>query len=128
MLELFESMVYEFEDFRLDAKSHKLYRRNTGEIVPLTPKAVEVLLYFVRNAGRTVVKDELLDAVWGDAVVEESNLSQTIFVLRKALGENTKDPRFILTAPGRGYQFIANVKAIHPEDNILGESVGRLRC
>lgn len=122
MFELFESTVYEFEDFRLDAKSHKLYRRNTGEMVPLTPKAVEVLLYFVRNTGRTVAKDELLDAVWGDAVVEESNLSQTIFVLRKALGENTKEPRFILTSPGRGYQFIADVREINPEDKILDES------
>ncbi|MGQ0541412.1 MAG: winged helix-turn-helix domain-containing protein [Blastocatellia bacterium] len=123
MIELFESTVYEFEEFRLDAKSHKLYRREADELVPLSPKAAGVLLYLVRNAGRVISKDELLEAVWGDAIVEESNLSQTIFVLRKALGENTKEPRFILTAPNRGYQFIAEVKADHPEDNILDESI-----
>jgi len=122
MIELSESRIYEFEEFRLDAKSHRLFRRETGELVPLTPKAVEVLLYLVENAGRVLSKDEILEAVWENAFVEESNLSQTIFVLRKTLGENTKEPRFILTAPNRGYQFIAEVKKINTDDEILEES------
>jgi len=122
MIELSESRVYEFEEFRLDAKSHRLFRRETGELVPLTPKAVEVLLFLVRHAGRVLSKDELLEAVWENSFVEESNLSQTIFVLRKTLGEDTKKPRFILTAPNRGYQFIAPVREIAPEDAVLEES------
>ncbi len=122
MIELSESRIYEFEEFRLDAKSHRLFRLETGEIVPLTPKAVELLLYLVENAGRVLSKDELLDKVWDNSFVEESNLSQTIFVLRKTLGENTKEPRFILTAPNRGYQFIAPVRELNSEDKILEES------
>ncbi len=122
MIELSESRIYEFEEFRLEAKSHRLFRRAGGEIVPLTPKAVELLLFFVRNAGRILSKDELLDAVWENSFVEEANISQTIFVLRKTLGENTKKPRFILTVPNRGYQFIAQVSEINPNDSILEES------
>ena len=122
MIGLSESKIYEFEEFRLDAKSHRLFRRESGKLVPLTPKAVELLLVLVESRGRILSKDELLDTVWGNSFVEESNLSQTIFVLRKTLGENTKEPRFILTAPSRGYQFIAPVKEIHSEDEILGES------
>ncbi len=122
MIELSESRIYEFEEFRLDAKSHRLFRRESGELVPLTPKAVELLLFFVQNAGRVLSKDELFEAVWENSFIEEANLSQTIFVLRKTLGENTKNPRFILTAPNRGYQFIAPVKEIHSDDRILEES------
>lgn len=110
MSDLSESKVYEFEEFRLDAKSHRLFRRDSGMLVPLTPKAVELLLALVQSNGRILTKDELLELVWENSFVEESNLSQTIFVLRKVLGENTKEPRFILTVPNRGYQFIAPVK------------------
>ncbi len=122
MIELSESRIYEFEEFRLDAKSHRLFRRAAGELVPLSPKAVELLLFLVQNAGRSLSKEELLDAVWENSFVEEANLSQTIFVLRKTLGENTKEPRFILTLPNRGYQFIAPVKEINADDEILEES------
>ena len=122
MIELSESRIYEFEEFRLEAKSQRLFRRETGELVPLTPKAVELLLFFVRQAGRILSKEELLDAVWKNSFVEESNLSQTIFVLRKTLGENTKNPRFILTVPNRGYRFIAPVNETGARDAILEES------
>ncbi len=122
MIDLSESKVYEFEEFRLDAKSRRLYRRETGTVVPLTPKAVELLLVLIENKGRITSKDELLDTVWGNSFVEESNLSQTIFVLRKTLGENTKEPRFILTAPNRGYQFIAPVIETGTGNEILEES------
>ena len=121
MIELSESRIYEFEEFRLDAKSQRLFRRAGGELVPLTPKAVGLLLFFVRNPGRVLTKEELLDEVWENSFVEESNLSQTIFVLRKTLGENTKEPRFILTVPNRGYQFIAPVSEISSKDSILEE-------
>jgi DNA-binding winged helix-turn-helix (wHTH) protein len=102
-----ESEVYEFGDFRLDARSYRLFRG--AERVSLTPKAAEVLIALVRAAGRVVSKEELLDTVWGGAFVEDANLSQSIFLLRKALGEDKNDPRFLLTLPNRGYQFIAAV-------------------
>lgn len=115
MFEFSQSKIYKFDEFRLDAKSPWLFRRATGELVRLTPKAVELLLFLVQNRGQVLTKDRLLEAVWDNSFVEEANLSQTIFVLRKALGENTKAPRFILTAPNRGYQFIAAVKEINRE-------------
>lgn len=122
MIDLSESNIYEFEEFRLDAKSHRLFRRANGELVPLTPKAVELLIVLIENKGRILSKEKLLDTVWGNSFVEESNLSQTIFVLRKTLGENTKEPRFILTAPNRGYQFIAPVFETGTGNEILEES------
>ncbi len=122
MIELSDSKVYEFEEFRLDAKSHRLFLQKSGELVPLTPKAVDLLLFLVKNRGKVLTKDELLDNVWGNSFVEESNLSQTIFVLRKSLGENTKKPRFILTSQGLGYQFIADVREKAAGDEILEDS------
>lgn len=113
MIELSESKVYEFDEFRLDTKNQRLFRRDSGELVPLTPRAVDLLLVLVQSGGRILTKDELLDTVWGNLFVGESNLSQTIFILRKTLGENTKEPRFILTAPNRGYQFIASVNELN---------------
>ncbi|MEO6393501.1 MAG: tetratricopeptide repeat protein [Pyrinomonadaceae bacterium] len=120
MIELSEPKIYEFEEFRLDGRSHCLFRRETGELVPLTPKAIELLLVLVERPGQVLSKDELLDKVWGKSFVEEANLSQTIFVLRKTLGENTKQPRFILTSPNRGYQFIGSVRSFMTDDAVLG--------
>ena len=119
MFELSETRIFEFQGFRLNAKSQRLYCRDSAELVPLTPKAVELLIALVQNKGRVVSKKELLDTVWGDSFVEEANLSQTIFVLRKALGDDRKEPRFILTAPNRGYQFIAEIVEMNLEDKIL---------
>jgi DNA-binding winged helix-turn-helix (wHTH) protein/TolB-like protein/tetratricopeptide (TPR) repeat protein len=119
MLELSPSTIYEFGEFRLNAKSRRLFRGPSGELVPLSPKAAELLLVLVQNKDRVLTKDELLEAVWGDTIVEESNLSQTIFVLRKALQENTKEPRFILTIPNRGYRFIGTVGQSAVEDTVL---------
>lgn len=122
MFELFESTIYDFGDFRLDVRSHRLIRRESGEIVALPNKAFEVLRVLVQHAGRSISKDELFEEVWKDSIVEESNLSQTIFLLRKALGDDTKQPSFILTVPGRGYQFIAPVSRRNEDDSILDES------
>jgi TolB-like protein/DNA-binding winged helix-turn-helix (wHTH) protein/Tfp pilus assembly protein PilF len=100
------SNLYEFDEFRLDAQSRVL--RRGGTTVPLTPKAFDVLLLLIQNAGRIVTKDELMKAVWPDSFVEESNLTQTIFMVRKALDE-TADRRYILTVQGQGYRFLVPV-------------------
>jgi serine/threonine protein kinase len=102
--------MYEFGEFRMDAQNRILRRGQS--LVPLTPKAFEVLRVLVQKNGEVIAKDELMNAAWPDSFVEESNLTQTVFMLRKALGE-TRDQPYILTVPGRGYRFIAPV--IKPE-------------
>lgn len=100
--------VFHFGPFALHEAPRLLTR--DGEVVALASKAFETLLALVHNAGRVMAKDELLRQVWPDAVVEESNLTQTIFVLRKALGETVREHRFIVTIPRRGYSFVAEVR------------------
>ena len=96
-----EREIYEFSDFRLDGEQRLLFR--AGEIVALPPKAIELLLALLEEPGRLCTKDDLLSRVWPDVVVDESNLSQNIFLLRKALGDDPN--RWIVTVPRRGYRF-----------------------
>ena len=100
---------YEFGPFRLDSGQRVLLRN--GEPVPLQPKALDILLLLVRNPGQLITKEKLLSAVWPNLVVEESNLSQNIFLLRKALGDGEPGHRYIVTLPRRGYQFGETVHA-----------------
>ena len=108
---------YEFDHFRIDAKHRFLMRE--GEVVQLKPKVFDTLMVLIESAGRIVTKDELMQAVWGDTIVEENNLTHNISVLRKVLGENRGDHRYILTIPGRGYRFVADVKALNCESTDL---------
>ena len=101
--------LYEFGPFRLDPTERKLLRGN--EMVALTPKAFDTLLLLVRNSGHLLEKDELITMLWPDSFVEEGSLSNNIFLLRKALGE---DPAFIETVPRRGYRFIGAVRQFPP--------------
>jgi len=86
-----ENELYEFGPFRLDPVKRLLLRDN--EPVPLQLKAFETLLALVRHSEHVVLKDELMKAVWPDTFVEESNLAQNIFVLRKTLGETAGNHR-----------------------------------
>jgi DNA-binding winged helix-turn-helix (wHTH) protein/Flp pilus assembly protein TadD len=101
------SDLYHFGEFMLDPRRRMLSRAGSG--VSLTPKAFDVLLYFVQNPIRLVTKEELLQSVWGDAFVEEGNLTQYISHLRKALSDNSEDTRLIVTIARKGYQFTADV-------------------
>lgn len=105
-----ENLLYRFGFYSLDVRERVLTRE--GSVVPLTPKAFETLLVLVRNSGHVVQKDDLMKEVWPDAYVEEANLTQNIFGLRRALGENTAEPQYIETVPRRGYRFVAPVQAI----------------
>lgn len=96
-----DDALYQFGPFCLDAGERVLLR--DGRVVPLAPKALSTLLVLVRNMGHLVEKDVLMGEVWPDEDVEEGNLSQHIFTLRKALGEN---PKYIETIPRRGYRFL----------------------
>jgi eukaryotic-like serine/threonine-protein kinase len=103
------SHLYEFEPFRVDPAKRLLLRK--GKPVPLTPKAFDTLLVLVEKRGQVVEKDVLMKLVWPDTVVEENNLAHNVFVLRKALGETADEHRYIITMPGRGYSFVADVSA-----------------
>ncbi len=106
--------IYEFEDFRLDFTEKTL--RKEGGIIPLTPKVFETLLIFLENPGRLIEKDELMQKLWQDRFVEESNLTFNIKMLRKALGDNAQRPQFIETIQSRGYRFIAEVRHVESGD------------
>ena len=104
-----EPQIYEFGDYRLDAAQRVLRRGN--EPVPLTPRVFDTLLYLVRQHGRVLGKDELMRAIWPDAVVEENNLNQNVSMLRRVFGESRGENRYIVTVPGHGYRFAAEVKS-----------------
>jgi DNA-binding winged helix-turn-helix (wHTH) protein/TolB-like protein len=101
---------YEFGPFRASVNDRLLLR--DGQIVPLTPKAFDLLLALVENSGRVLSKDELMRQVWAESFVEEANLSRNVFTLRKALGEVPDQNQYIETIPKRGYRFVAPVKEL----------------
>ena len=115
--------IYEFGSFRLEPAERKLLRGS--EIVALTPKAFDTLHMLVRNSGHLLEKDELLRMLWPDTFVEEGSLSNNIFLLRKALGE---DAPYIETVPRRGYRFVgavcrtANTTTFRPQSPLEGQA------
>jgi DNA-binding winged helix-turn-helix (wHTH) protein/TolB-like protein/Flp pilus assembly protein TadD len=113
---------YSFDGFTVLAES-RLLRNTAGETVPLTPKVFDTLLYLVENAGRVTDKDELLTAIWPDAIVEENSLNKNISVLRRVLGEKQGENRYIATIPGRGYKFVAQVAASNTNESIESQPV-----
>lgn len=104
--------IYRFGDFVLNANTRVLSR--DGATIPLTPRVLDTLLAFVGRPGETITKDELMSSIWPDSFVEEANLTQNVAVLRKALGENPRQHRFILTVPGKGYRFVPEVTVGDP--------------
>lgn len=103
-----EKEIYEFGPFLLDPAERVLSCE--GIPISLTPKAFDTLFVLVCNPGHMLTKDELLKQVWPDSFVEEVNLAVNISMIRKALGENPPDYRYIATVPGRGYRFVAEVR------------------
>jgi len=101
--------AYVFEGYRLDLGRRRLSDPE-GRTLPLSARAYDVLAYLVEHRTRMVGKDELLKAVWSRVVVEENNLNQAIYNIRKVLGDSREAPRFIVTIAGRGYQFIAETQ------------------
>ncbi|HYJ91600.1 MAG TPA: winged helix-turn-helix domain-containing protein, partial [Pyrinomonadaceae bacterium] len=97
-----------FAEFELDTAHRRLTRR--GNPLVLKPKTFDLLLFLAENAGRVVSKDEILNSVWENQFVEEANLVVQISALRKVLGEQKEAPRFLVTVPGKGYKFVADVE------------------
>ncbi|HEX3085172.1 MAG TPA: DPP IV N-terminal domain-containing protein [Pyrinomonadaceae bacterium] len=94
---------YEFGPFRIDTRNRQLLREN--ELVPLRAKAVDILLLLIESRGDVVEKDDLMQRLWPDSFVEDANLTQNIYTLRKTLGGD-----YIQTVPRRGYRFVAEVR------------------
>src|SRR5262245_4187413 len=94
-----------FDRYSLDLSNEQLLHE--GEVIPLTPKAFAVLRVLVEDAGRLVRKDDVLRSVWRDTHVSDGVLRVVILEIRRALGDDSDQPRFIETVPRRGYRFIA---------------------
>lgn len=114
--------LYEFLSFRVDCERRLLLRGD--EPVQLPAKTLDTLSVLVQRRGEVFTKDELMKAVWPDAFVEEGNLSQAIHLLRRALGETTEDHRYIVTVPGRGSRFVAEVREIEDVNDRPGPKPG----
>ncbi len=109
--------LYCFGEFRLDAEERRLWRG--GELIPLTPKEFEVLLFLVENAGRVAEKNDLLDAIWAETYVEETTLARNVSWLRKKLDPDTNGKKLIETVPKRGYRFTGEVTRSRNDANLL---------
>lgn len=125
--------IYEFGEFRLEFATRRLLR--AGEPVALTPKVFDTLAYLVEHRGAVLSKDDLLNALWPDVIVEENNLGQNISKLRSVLGEARGENRYIETVSGHGYRFVAAVREVADEGAdrtltakpVLGASSGTSR-
>jgi DNA-binding winged helix-turn-helix (wHTH) protein/tetratricopeptide (TPR) repeat protein len=102
-----------FGPFFLDPHRRTLTR--DGAPIAVTPKALDLLAFLIERRGAVVEKDAILQRLWPDTAVEESNITVTISMLRRALGESRSDHRYIVTIPGRGYEFVADVETKGPE-------------
>ena len=105
-----EKRQYQFDQFLVDPVRRLLLRE--GEVVPITPKSFAILLTLIERRGQVVDKKLLIERVWSDAFVTEANLTQNISSLRKALGERAGDCRYVVTLPGHGYSFVAEVSEV----------------
>jgi DNA-binding winged helix-turn-helix (wHTH) protein len=103
------SPVLRFGPYRIDRDQRLVTKGN--EVIPLAPKIFDTLLALMESGGRVFQKENLLETVWPDAFVDEGSLSRNISTLRKVLGDNTHDPKYIATVPKRGYRFMAKVTA-----------------
>ena len=113
MLRNVDSRIYEFKGFRLEAGQRRLLFQ--GQPVPLKPKILDLLLFLVEMRGQLVVKEDLMREIWPDSIVEENNITVSMSILRKTLGDDQITHQFIETVPRRGYRFLAEVTEVIPE-------------
>jgi DNA-binding winged helix-turn-helix (wHTH) protein len=104
------NLCYEFGPFKLNVAQRTLSR--DGNVISLPPKATDILLVLLQNAGELVHKEDLMKEVWPDSFVEEGTLTQNIFTLRKALGDHRSGAQYIQTVVRCGYRFIAAVRVV----------------
>jgi len=120
-----QNALYRFAEFEVNPVARTLTRK--GDILSLSRRSFDLLLYFVKNPGKILSKDELLSNIWSDAFVDENSLAKSISVLRKALDEPSTERSFVLTLPGRGYQFAVSVEVVPLHEALLAQDVGLSR-
>ena len=108
--------VFKFEDIEVREREFLVVKGEKA--LPVEPKAFRVLLFLLRNPRKLVTKDEILNAVWDDCAVSDNSLTRSIATLRRLLGDDSREPRFIATVPTVGYRFLCNVVA--EEDDVNG--------
>ena len=122
--------VFRFSD--VEVHERELQLKRAGEAFPVEPKAFRVLVHLLRNPGRLIPQNELLNAGWGDTAVTENSLTRNIALLSRLLDDDTRAPRYIETVSTVGYRFICSVEAIEdptvrPEESVAGNgSKGRV--
>src|SRR5262245_3859927 len=117
-------MQFEFGPFRLEVDERVLTK--SQQVVPLTPKAFDTLVFLITNNGQVVEKEKLLQAVWRDTFVEEGVLAVNVAAIRKALSDGDEGPCYIETVPRRGYRFVGEVRTLSrssEDPHILQESL-----
>src|SRR6185369_5066841 len=107
-MEMLKEKRFSFANFEIDGARRRLLKE--GKPVALNSKTFDLLLVLVGRRGEILSKDELLEIVWEGQFVEEGNLPVHISTLRKILGEKKDEHQFIITFPGRGYSFVAELK------------------
>ncbi len=100
--------IYQFDNVRVEREGFRVWKADAP--VQIEPKAFQVLVFLIENRGRLIEKRELLDAIWKETFVTENALTREIAQLRKALGENAREAKYIETVPTKGYRFIADVE------------------
>lgn len=116
-----DTCVYEFGPFRMEAAERRLFRNST--LVPVTTKIFDLLLLLVQNRGHLIRKEEIMQEVWPDSIVEENNLTVTMSTLRRALGEEHGQHGYIETIPKRGYRFVAEVRQLPSSENAAPDEI-----
>jgi DNA-binding winged helix-turn-helix (wHTH) protein len=114
-----KSLVFTFAD--VEVREREFCVIKASAVLPVEPKAFRVLVFLLRNPHRLITKDELLDAVWNDCAVSENSLTRSIALLRRLLGDDIREPRYIATVPTVGYRFLCDVEAV--EDGFSGLDV-----
>jgi DNA-binding winged helix-turn-helix (wHTH) protein len=105
-----KASLFRFADVEVREREFSLTK--AGEVLPVEPKAFRVLLILLRNPQKLLPKEELLTAFWGDAAVTENSLTRSIALLRRLLGDDTRNPRYIETVATVGYRFLGNVEVV----------------
>src|SRR6478672_7437940 len=114
-----KSFVFRFADIEVREREFSLIK--SGEALPVEPKAFRLLLILLRNPQKLITKEELLNAVWGETAVSENSLTRSIALLRRLLGDDTHNPRFIETVATVGYRFVCRVEVA--DDGAANEEV-----
>ena len=118
-----KSLVFRFDDVEVREREFTLIK--AGQVLPVEPKVFRLLLFLLHNPQRLTTKEELLNVVWGDAAVTESSLTRAMALLRRLLGDDIHDPRYIATVPTVGYRLVCQVEVSEEDSRDLNASSER---